>query len=49
MSTEAPQSTEPVVGMDPKLRPVAFLAWVWVLVPFGYGLYKLFEKIPDLF
>jgi len=35
--------------MDPKLYPVAALAWIWVLIPFGYGLQKLFEKIPDLF
>jgi hypothetical protein len=49
MSTETPKTTEPVAKMDPKLRPVALLAWLWVLVPFGYGLNKLFDKIPDLF
>ena len=34
-------------------RPVspvlAALAWVWVLIPFGYGLYQLVIKIPALF
>jgi hypothetical protein len=25
------------------------LVWVWVLVPFGYGLYQLVIKIPALF
>ena len=25
------------------------LAWLWVLVPFGYGLYQLLIKIPALF
>jgi hypothetical protein len=35
--------------MDPKLYPVAFVAWIWVIIPFSYGLWKLFEKIPDLF
>jgi hypothetical protein len=25
------------------------LAWVWVSVPFGYGLYQLILKIPALF
>jgi len=25
------------------------LAWLWVLVPFGYGLYQLVIKIPALF
>ena len=28
---------------------VAVLAWLWVLVPFGYGLYQLLIKIPALF
>lgn len=27
----------------------AVLAWLWVVVPFGYGLYELFVKIPALF
>lgn len=27
----------------------AVLAWVWVGVPFGYGLYELMLKIPALF
>jgi hypothetical protein len=27
----------------------AVLAWIWVLVPFGYGLYQLVVKIPALF
>lgn len=24
-------------------------AWLWVLVPFGYGLYQLLAKVPALF
>ena len=28
---------------------VAVLAWLWVLVPFSYGLYQLLIKIPALF
>ena len=35
--------------MDPKLYPVALVAWLWVLIPFSWGLYKLFDKIGDLF
>ncbi|WP_433556293.1 MFS transporter small subunit [Pseudonocardia xinjiangensis] len=27
----------------------AVVAWLWVLVPFGYGLYQLLIKIPALF
>jgi hypothetical protein len=46
-------STETTPGeisrMDPKLYPVAALAWIWVLIPFSYGMWKLFDKIPDLF
>ena len=30
-------------------RCVVALAWLWVLVPFGYGLYQLLVKIPALF
>lgn len=25
------------------------LAWLWVVVPFGYGLYSLVVRIPALF
>ena len=25
------------------------LAWIWVLAPFGYGVYELVVKIPALF
>jgi hypothetical protein len=28
---------------------IAWLAWVWVAVPFLYGLYQLVVKIPALF
>jgi hypothetical protein len=27
----------------------AVLAWLWVLIPFCYGLYQLLIKIPALF
>ncbi len=49
MSTETSDSTAAVQKMDPKLIPVAVLAWIWVAIPFSYGLWKLFDKIPDLF
>ncbi|MDT8914542.1 hypothetical protein [Amycolatopsis sp. PS_44_ISF1] len=25
------------------------IAWLWVLVPFGYGVYELIRKVVDLF
>jgi hypothetical protein len=28
---------------------VAVLAWLWVLIPFGYGLVQLLSRIPALF
>jgi hypothetical protein len=28
---------------------VAILAWLWVLIPFGYGLVQLLSRIPALF
>jgi hypothetical protein len=49
MSTETPQAPAEVQRMDPKLYPVAAFAWIWVLIPISYGVWKLFEKIPDLF
>ena len=40
---------DPHAGNRP-IRPVlAALAWLWVLVPSGYGLYQLLVKIPALF
>jgi hypothetical protein len=29
--------------------PLMVLAWLWVLAPFGYGVYELLVKIPALF
>ncbi|MCO1656546.1 MFS transporter small subunit [Pseudonocardia humida] len=39
-SESAPRAINPVL---------AALAWLWVLIPFGYGLYQLLIKIPALF
>jgi len=36
--------TKPAASM-----PLVVLAWLWVAVPFGYGLYQLLIKIPALF
>jgi hypothetical protein len=48
MSTETPEAVDSQ-PLDSKLIPVAVVAWLWVLAPFSWGLYKLFEKINDLF
>jgi hypothetical protein len=35
---------------DDSVSPVLIaLTWLWVLVPFCYGLYQLLVKIPALF
>jgi hypothetical protein len=31
------------------VRPLAVAMWLWVAIPFGYGLYQLVVKIPGLF
>lgn len=33
----------------PAYYALLVLAWLWVVVPFGYGLYQLVVKIPALF
>ena len=42
MTTDA-QESRPISPV------LAGLAWLWVLVPFSYGLYQLVIKIPALF
>ncbi len=43
MSTRTEEEHRPVG------RALTVLAWLWVLVPFGYGLYQLLGRIPALF
>ena len=40
MTTQEKSSSTLVIGI---------LAWLWVLIPFAYGLYQLVIKIPALF
>ena len=47
MSTES--ATTEVREWGPLQWALAVFAWLWVLVPFGYGLYQLLIKIPALF
>ena len=47
MSTQAESAS---TGAERPVSPLlAVLAWIWVLVPFSYGLYQLIIKIPALF
>jgi hypothetical protein len=49
MSTDAQTTGAGTTGHRPGPPAVAWLAWVWVVVPFLYGLYQLVIKIPALF
>jgi hypothetical protein len=42
-------STDSAVTTPGGTMPLVVLAWLWVAVPFGYGLYQLLIKIPALF
>jgi len=33
----------------PNRTPLIVLAWAWVVLPFGYGVYQLFLKLVQLF
>jgi hypothetical protein len=49
MSTSVTENRGPEGEARPIGPVLAVLAWLWVLVPFGYGLYQLLIKIPALF
>ncbi len=36
-------------GRSPVFYALLVLAWLWVAVPFAYGLYSLVIRIPALF
>jgi hypothetical protein len=40
-------STEATPGIDQRL--LILLTWLWVGIPFGYGIYQLVHKIHALF
>jgi hypothetical protein len=44
MSTSTESATTPRINI-----PLAVFMWLWVAIPFGYGLYQLLIKIPALF
>jgi hypothetical protein len=33
----------------PNRIPLLILAWLWVVLPFGYGVYELIRKVTQLF
>ncbi len=49
MSAETTETATELHRMDPKLVPLAIFAWLWVAIPFSYGLWKLLGKIDALF
>ena len=36
-------------GRSPLFWVLVVVAWLWVAVPFGYGLFQLLLRIPALF
>jgi hypothetical protein len=42
-------SSTPGQARSPMFRVLAVLAWLWVAVPFAYGLVQLVTRIPALF
>jgi hypothetical protein len=34
---------------SPQIKLLAVVSWLWVGVPFAYGVYELVVKIPALF
>ncbi|MGQ0573470.1 MAG: MFS transporter small subunit [Pseudonocardia sp.] len=44
MSTNESAAVTPTVNI-----PLAVFMWLWVAIPFSYGLYQLVIKIPALF
>lgn len=32
-----------------RTNPLLLLAWLWVVLPFGYGVYELIRKVTQLF
>lgn len=33
----------------PSRTALLFIAWLWVVLPFGYGVYELIRKVTQLF
>ncbi|MBK1786410.1 MFS transporter small subunit [Prauserella cavernicola] len=48
--SETPESQTSQTPQAPQRRtPLLVLVWLWVGVPFVYGLYELFQKVVQLF
>ncbi|WP_267913069.1 MULTISPECIES: hypothetical protein [Streptomyces] len=41
--------TPPSSSSPPDRRPLIAFAWLWVLIPLGYGIYELVRKATQLF
>jgi hypothetical protein len=47
MSEQTTDAAEPAENAD--RRPLITVAWLWVGLPFAYGLYELILKVTQLF
>jgi hypothetical protein len=44
-----PPAPDPADQTAPTRSPLLILAWVWVALPFFYGVYELIRKVAQLF
>jgi hypothetical protein len=47
--TGEPPATDPADQTAPSRIPLLVLAWLWVALPFSYGIYELIRKVAQLF
>jgi hypothetical protein len=47
--TSEPPATDPAGQTAPGRAPLLILAWLWVALPFSYGVYELIRKVAQLF
>ena len=42
-------SNRPIQATSPRNKALGIVSWLWVGLPFTYGVYELVVKIPALF
>ncbi len=49
MTTRSTTETTAETAAENRHTPLKILAWVWVGVPFAYGVFELVQKLTQLF
>jgi hypothetical protein len=47
--TELTSEPPPADQTTPSRTPLLIIAWLWVVLPFSYGIYELIRKVTQLF